>query len=92
MSGLYIPGLSMPRKTGIVSIVLSGDGSALLCADGVYSEIKVIPVPDHGDLIDKGTLTHLMGMDEHFSPLEAIYLMGLISDAPTIIEAEEREG
>lgn len=34
MSGIYIPGLSMPRKTGIVSIVLSGDGSALLCEDG----------------------------------------------------------
>lgn len=51
MSGIYIPGLSMPRKTGIVSIVLSGDGSALLCEDGAYSEIKVIPVPEHGQVL-----------------------------------------
>jgi hypothetical protein len=53
MSGIYIPGFFVPRKTGIVSIVLSGDGSALLCEDGAYKEIKVIPVPAHkGPLVD----------------------------------------
>lgn len=45
----------------------------------------------HGRLIDADALTHLMGMDEHFSPLEAMYLMELIADAPTIIEAEPSE-
>lgn len=55
MSGIYIP-MEMPRKTGVVNIVLSGDGSALLCEDGVYSEIQAIPVPDRGDLIDRDAL------------------------------------
>ena len=101
MSGIYIHGLSMPRKTGIVSIVLSGDGSALLCEDGAYSEIKAMPVPDHGRLIDADRL-----VDKHFSKkyLEKAMTaskdeMGtalvniplVINSAPTIIPADKED-
>lgn len=100
MSGIYIPGLSMPRKTGIVSIVLSGDGSALLCEDGAYSEIKVIPVPDHGRLIDADALMQIIR--EHDYPLKAhfnstdngMFTIGIqqaVDETPTIIPAEEGE-
>ena len=94
MSGLYIPGLSMPRKTGIVSIVLSGDGSALLCEDGAYSEIKVIPVPDHGDLIDKSGLDVLSWTDgEYGTDFEdgVLFVLDKLDELPVIIPADDKD-
>lgn len=55
-------------------------------------DCPLVPVPEHGRLIDANALTYVMGTDERFSPLEALYLMGVIADAPTIIPAEEGEG
>lgn len=87
---VYIPGLSMPRKTGIVSIVLSGDGSALLCEDGAYSEIKVIPVPEHGRLIDGDALKEKHHWTDDFYETEYVEVED-IDSAPTIIPASEEE-
>jgi len=87
MSGIYIPGFFVPRKTGIVSIMLSGDGSALLCEDGAYKEIKVIPVPDHGRLIDADAL---MESDLGGEPYKSV-IRRVLMQAPTIIPAEEGE-
>ena len=104
MSGIYIHGLSMPRKTGIVSIVLSGDGSALLCEDGAYSEIKAMPVPEHGRLGDLDVLakeieyarfhhSHTDGLAARHHVTEYGHLLKALSDCPTIIPADkEGEG
>lgn len=89
MSGIYIPGLSMPRKTEIVSIVLSGDGSALLCEDGAYSEIKVIPVPEHGRLMDKDAVNLQDGPYEYDEWCE--WALDQYMNAPIILPADKEE-
>ena len=94
MSGIYIKGMEMPKRGHTVTITIVGSGETYVeyydCKPHVEEtiEYKAIPVPPHGRLIDASALTYLMGMDEHFSPLEAMYLMELIADAPTIIESE----
>lgn len=102
MSGIYIPGMEMPTHCIDCPFMVSRDGDdCILQSDEANSSFEnweqmkagcpLVPVPPHGRLIDAGALTYLMGMDEHFSPLEAMYLMELIADAPTIIPAEEGE-
>ena len=66
------------------------DGEFLYIAER-HADCPLIELPPHGRLVDAGKLTYLMGMDEHFSPLEAMYLMELIADTPTIIPAEVDE-
>lgn len=98
---VLINGMKMP-KDGFITITVTSDGRVVGNAkkeSGKYEYLgnediaKAIPVPPHGRLIDANALTYLMGMDEHFSPLEAMYLMELIADAPTIIPADkEGEG
>ena len=50
-----------------------------------------ISVPDHGRLGDLDALTMVFGLDERFSVLEAMYLMHIITDAPTIIPGDKKE-
>lgn len=88
---LYISGVPLP-KLGPVFLRVEPSGAVVEHDDNTGEDIIVgqaIDISDHGRLIDAGALTYLMGMDEHFSPLEAMYLMGLIADAPTIIPASK---
>lgn len=95
MSGIYIPGVKMPRKTGIVSIVLAGDGSALLCEDGAYSDITVIPVPDHGRLGDLDVAVEILErLRDHCGNEDMAFALnwaaGSLRDLPTIIPADKK--
>ena len=51
----------------------------------------LVTLPPHGRLGDLDALFKQVTMDEHFSVLEAMYVQSLISNAPTIIPAEEGE-
>lgn len=83
--GVYIEGVKMPKNGETITITICDDGIVFEERKEPGSVFKAIPVPEHRRLIDADALTHLMGMDENFSPLEAMYLMELIADAPTII-------
>ena len=53
MSGVYIEGIDMPRDCEYLDLVITRDGNVCCYdAEGV-SVAKAIPVPDHGDLIDR---------------------------------------
>lgn len=57
MSGIYLPGMEMPQRDEVITIY--PDGTAHRHHLGLrlnLSESKAIPVPDHGDLIDRDKL------------------------------------
>lgn len=54
--GIYIKGIDMPRDCEYLDLVITRDGNVCCYdAEGV-SVAKAIPVPDHGDLIDREAL------------------------------------
>lgn len=62
MSGIYIPGLEMPKRGHTVTLTIMGGGEAVVqyydCKPQLTVPIvyKAVPVPDHGDLIDRDKL------------------------------------
>ena len=66
MSGIYIPGMEMPKEGGVELLIYAegfavetgrvvkfGDDYAYQPTLGEVPAIRAIPVPDHGDLIDR---------------------------------------
>lgn len=58
MSGIYIPGLSMPDEYDSIHILR--DGTAVVYRTESIDFYKAIPVPDHGRLIDADALRQAM--------------------------------
>ena len=62
MSGIYIPGMEMPTGTDVLTIAIDSHGKlyAIYFSDGELGinplHKSVIPVPDHGRLIDADAL------------------------------------
>lgn len=79
--------LCCPLMPGVPSMVAEYDSA--IKENRLHSNCPLLPVPEHGRLIDANALTYVMGMDERFSVLEAMYLMGVIANAPTIIPADK---
>ena len=90
MSGIYIPGMEMPASCNACMFDVYG-----LCLINKYLEAKdelthscpLVPVPEHGDLIDRDALNI-----HDTSPAYGFCVMGVteedIYDAPTIIPAD----
>lgn len=82
MSGIYIPDVGLPQDGDFeLWITIKKDGSFSYNTRGGWnnSERIVVPVPDHGRLIDADELPwYLKDVTE-------------IVDAPTIIEADKEE-
>ena len=56
MSGIYIPDMALPERGVVYSLFLYPDGRVHLWRGPeakVGHEFMAIPVPDHGDLIDR---------------------------------------
>ena len=88
--GIYID-MEMPK--GLEMLVVFSDGTVHKCLPGMREYVEkgtAVPVPPHGDLIDRDALPwekqSLMVADEDWA-LPCV----LIEDAPTIIPAEEGE-
>lgn len=94
--GVYIKGMEMPKEGtfNIVHIYDDGHVSMPFWGKGmqIVSGITAVPVPPHGDLIDRDELMKHKGncydADGHL-----LYAVGTgsIMCAPTIIPAEEGE-
>lgn len=100
MSGIYIPGMKMPK--GGECVVVSSDGTAYKYEPGdvvmysdAYNEMAdVIELPPHGRLADIDGLLKvieelkwcLFRTDEEYNSM-----FDLINESETIIEAEEVE-
>lgn len=99
MSGIYIPGAKIPDGDYVRVLMLHKDGT---CVDGIGNVFKVIPVPPHGRLGDLDELakriererfhhSHTDGLAARHHVAEYGHFLNAISEAPTIIPAEEGE-
>ena len=86
MRGIYIPGMEMP--TTPVLFCIHPDGKVFADLEGGWREYQAIPVPDHGDLVDRKPFvefikTHWDSYDQWF--------VGQLEARPTIIPADKEE-
>ena len=99
MSGIYIPGAKIPDGDYVRVLMLHKDGT---CVDGIGNVFKVIPVPPHGRLGDLDEFakriererfhhSHTDGLAARHHVAEYGHFLNAISEAPTIIQAEEGE-
>jgi hypothetical protein len=93
MSGIYIPGMALPAEPGAhkIRLFVREDGTASIWGLEEYiphEPLEVIPVPDHGDLIERDALVAAYDAEHVGPPGRARELM---MEAPAIIPAEEEE-
>jgi len=102
MSGIYIPGMEMP-KSGYKVVYIHSNGGVFEPSNSEYVWTKLataIPVPDHGRLIDADALEDMQmercDADDDFRIKERVAgrnrIRKRILEAPTIIAADKQEG
>lgn len=84
--GVYIKGLEMPKAGLSTTINIHADGTVYVYGTYPTETHKAVPVPPHGDLIDRDAL-----MDSDGDLWDGMWgWSGVqIANAPTIIGAEE---
>lgn len=89
--GVYIKGMEMPVIELEWTIRRGADGKWYAIdtnaetSDGEWHEI--VPVPKHGDLIDRDALKPYM-LNEHYKH-RLVFDADEVANAPTVIEAED---
>ncbi len=95
MSGLYLPGMEMPTSCAFCGfcdgLADTQVGTCAFCmVDGKYRDARtnyacpLVPVPEHGRLIDADALIH-----SYYHAPSFPNLCKAINDAPTIIPADK---
>ena len=97
MSGIYIKGFQIKPGIQTIDVGLDADVDIIALADGEIYD--VIPVPDHGRLIDADALTAFctemqsIEWNNKAAPYSWAYAYesfeGDVDDAPTVIPAEK---
>ena len=103
MSGIYIPGMEMP-KTGRYFVAVDNTDGKDKTVISVMSEFErgdktrpllavceIIPVPDHGRIIDADALWDVAykAWGTEYDPWVCNLFMEMINNAPTIIPADK---
>lgn len=92
MMGVYIKGMEMPKDYSVI-VKIFPDGRVGTIPYVQWFKVDLIagtqavPVPPHGDLIDKSDLMKLFQDEERYGYIDALDIVVL----PTVIEAEEGE-
>ena len=93
MAGIYIPGIELPEKGKHLHLRIDADGTICgqINSDPYFCNLidfpaMAIPVPDHGDLIDRDKLRELGQYDWDID--DVVVLLSDIDEAPTIIPAD----
>ncbi len=86
MSGVYIPGMGFPEDEQLV--IITPDGMAMNVGPAVTKlrATQAVPVPDHGDLIERDALVVAYDAEHVGPPGRARELM---MEAPTIIPEDK---
>ena len=108
MSGIYIPMKPMPKCCGECSFCIECGGYHYCTAaeftlmpkeylDTKHAYCPLIPVPDHGRLIDADALAEEHRVRAHQGMIENSYSVHTIAkawvdEAPTIIPADKEDG
>ena len=94
--GVYIEGIEIPtEEQSVITINIYSDGVVTCYDDDV--ERKAVPVPPHGDLIDRDALEYMemetCDTEDSFRIIERVAgrnrIRKIVRDAPTIIPASE---
>ena len=84
--GLYLPGMTLPKEgERALWLVVHHEGIVEYEKDGWRTARNAIPVPDHGDLIDRDKAVQDLRMDYAYAAAK------IVAQQPTIIPAD-REG
>ena len=97
MSGIYIPGMEMPRTCMHCAFALdgwchaTGNDTDMITLYDRPDYCPLIPVPHHGDLIDRDKLKrHAFFYDEN--DCYTVVSGRDVRNAPTIIPADRKDG
>lgn len=86
---IYITNMDIPKDEAVALYIYPDGRVKLWRPQAVVShEYKAVPVPPHGDLIDRNELEENCMKEDSFL---AELLFRKVSNAPTIIPAEEGE-
>ena len=87
---IYIPNIKLPKDEPgafqVIVMYVGADGKLRAECEGTH---EVTAVPPHGRLIDADEFFEALTMDDRVSILEAMHVKSILSEAPTIIPAEE---
>lgn len=89
--GIYLPNMEMPNPGHIVLVEIDENGDVFAAYDGGRTKLtqhKAVPVPDHGDLIDRGELFPIYADLLDGGDVKAVVPKCVIDTAPTIIPAD----
>lgn len=97
---ILIKGMDMPKEGGVI-VIYKESNSFYTAKAGEGKKYPLIPVPSHGDLIERNALEKRIkaeGVNQaeqlatRFDPVVRAYgdCYGMVQNAPTIIEAEEK--
>ena len=86
--GVYINGMDMPKNEPLL-VKINPDGSVSTTGKNGYKKYEAIPVPPHGDLIDRDALPWENQGIMLTDPDEWGLKVWDIEYAPTIIPSEE---
>lgn len=90
MSGIYIPGMEMPKGEAPLKAFIYSDGRVRVkLQGGGYLGLDAIPVPPHGRLIDRDALIRNHAIDKY--DCSEVISVEDIRNAPTIIP-DSKEG
>ena len=99
---VYIKGMEMPQgcddcyfcgEMGICSVLVATHINSGVVGEYRYSEFErppfcpLIPVPDHGRLIDADALIDAVELDDLSTLSEVMHIKEVLRDVPTIIPA-----
>ena len=56
MSGVYIKGMEMPTGNDELRLIIHSNGQVIISHKTHYEEAEAVPVPPHGDLIERDAL------------------------------------
>lgn len=91
--GVYIKGMEMPEEHTLYTLTIFHNGYVAIydVKDSFIGETKAVPVPPHGDLIERRAAYDKIAEQEggNYVDMDAVD-MGL-NETPTIIPAEEGE-
>ena len=88
--GIYLPNMEMPKDGSCIQIVIDDDGKVYPSIENcIYKTgciAKAVPVPPHGDLIERDALTISTAVPLDGRPYQYVHVDN-IKAAPTIIPA-----
>lgn len=88
---ILIKGMEMPKGNDELRLIIHSNGQVIISHQTYYEETEAVPVPPHGDLIDRRKLP-LAFIDVTDLPTDRclpVYLQEDVGSASVVVESEE---